>query len=406
MTLAFRLSDLYLIQKEKLAVVLFHTGMLIAFLGSLNPWFMWSLTTLYRIPAAMLLAASYLVSKTMEKPIFTRTDYLLPLLAFLLFVLYEGFSSGGNINNFIMIAFRAVIMFCLFSIDTKRLLGLTTFIAKFMGGILTVSLAGYFLYLTGFPLPGRDAQFGEFYSFTNYYLLLVNDNDLFALVPRFQSYFIEPSHIGSASAFLLFTQRGHWKRWYNIVLFATIAFSFSLGAYVYITAIIFLNLWIKKKKLFKKLLVVLMIFAAAITTAFTYNNGDNLVHDLILLRLEVDDGELAGDNRVTGNFEKDYENFLGSADIVFGRQMEIVEFGNAGYKPFFYDHGLVGIMLIFSFYFIAMWKSSNKRAVVSALIVAILYFIVSAFMLSEKVFISLYAAAYRDDEKPQKIPHD
>jgi hypothetical protein len=149
-----------------------------------------------------------------------------------------------------------------------------------------------------------------------------------------------------------------------------------------------------------------MIFAAAITTAFTYNNGDNLVHDLILLRLEVDDGELAGDNRVTGNFEKDYENFLGSADIVFGRQMEIVEFGNAGYKPFFYDHGLVGSMLIFSFYFIAMWKSSNKRAVVSALIVAILYFIVSAFMLSEKVFILLYAAAYRDDEKPQKIPHD
>ena len=63
--------------------------------------------------------------------------------------------------------------------------------------------------------------------------------------------------------------------------------------------------------MFRKLAITIAFFIAAITTAFTYNGGNNLVHDLILLRLEVNDDKLEGDNRVTGNFEKDYENYIG-----------------------------------------------------------------------------------------------
>lgn len=398
MTWTFRLSDLYLIQKEKLSITLFHISMLIAFLGSLNPWFMWPIGTFYRLPVTILLVISFMVSNTMEKPIYNRTDYLLPLLAFLIFAIYECFSTGRNINAYIMLLFRLPIIYALFRMDSNRLLQLTTFIAKVMGVLLALSLAGHFLYILGFSLPGRSAQFGEFYTFTNYYLFLLDDRNLFTFVPRFNSYFPEPSHIGSAAAFLLFAQWGKWKKWYNIVLIATIFFSFSLASYIYLTAIIFLNLWIEKKQMIKKLCVVIAIFAGGIITAFTYNGGDNLVHDLILLRMEVDDGELAGDNRITGNFEKDYENFLGSSDILFGRQMEEVEFGNAGFKPFFYENGLIGILLIWVFYFLALRNSPNKRAIVSVLIVAALYFYASAFMLIEKVLFPLYAAAYLNRE--------
>ena len=269
-----------------------------------------------------------------------------------------------------------------------------------MGVLLAVSLTGHFLYLLGFPLPGGSTiQLGEFYSFTNHYLFLLDDRNLFTIVPRFNSYFPEPSHVGSAAAFLLFAQRGHWRQWYNIVLFTTIAFSFSLASYIYITAIIFLNLWIEKRDLFRKLAITVAIFVAAIITAFTYNGGENLVHDLIFLRLEVEDDQLAGDNRVTGNFEKDYENFLGSSDILFGRSFDnTVEFGNAGFKVFFYDHGFVGILLVFLFYYVALRNAQNKRAVISVFVVLALYFFPSAYMLLEKILFPMYAVAYCDNK--------
>ena len=402
MTWTFRLSDLYLIRKDTLSVSLFHIGMLIAFLGSMNPWFMWPLGSLYPVPAAAFVVASLAVSYTMNEPVFNRTDYFLPLSAFFVASVYICLSSGSNVNAYIMIVFKAFIVYSLICLDTHRLYNLTTFIAKVMGVLLAASLAGHFLYLLGFPLPGKSVQLGEFYTFTNHYLFLLDDRNLFVIIPRFNSYFPEPSHVGSAAAFLLFAQRGHWRKWYNMVLLATIAFSFSLAAYIYITAIIFLNLWIEKKKMFRKLAITIAFFIAAITTAFTYKGGNNLVHDLILLRLEINDDKLAGDDRVTGNFEKDYENFLESSDILLGRSYDnTFEFGNAGFKVFFYDHGMVGITLVVLFYFFALWNAPNKRAVTAAFIILTLYFIVSAYMFLEKVLFSMYAGAYYD-EKEQK----
>lgn len=406
MTLTFRASDLYLIKKESLATALAFTGFLIAFLGSMSPWFMWSIGNFYPVLSAFFLIGALTVSGTMTEPIFNRSNFLLPTMIFLLFSIYLGFSSGRNLNGFAMILFKMVTFYSLFRLDLQKLQALATFIAKVMGFLLALSLAGHFLYLFGFTLPGKSVQLGEFYSFTNYYLFLLDDRNLFAFVPRFNSYFPEPSHVGSAAAFLLFTQRGKWRKWYNIVLLATIFFSFSLAAFVYLTVIIFLNLWVKKKAMLRKLIVTILVFVGGVMAALFYNGGNNLVHDLILLRLEVDDGKLAGDNRISGNFEKDYENYVSSSDIVFGREYVADEFGNAGYKVFFYDHGLVGIFLLALFYGVALRYSRNKRAVVSAFIVATLYFIVSAFMLYEKVFLPLYAGAFDEEEEDTEPEKD
>lgn len=387
-------SFLYLIDKKRLSVSLFYAGMLISFLGSLNPWFMWPVGSNYPVLACLFLIPAYLLSRTLSAPIFTRTDFLLPAFAFLVFTVYERFSIESNYNGYVMLLFRFTIFFCLFRVNTDRLQQFMTFVCKVMSVLLAVSLAGHFLYLIGFPLPGRDAQFGEFYSYTNHYLFLLDDRNLLTIFPRFNSYFLEPSHIGSAAAFLLFAQRGQWRRWYNLVLLATVFFTFSLGAYIYLVAIVFLNLWISGKRFWGKLLVTLAVLGSATLFTFTYNNGENLVHDLIMLRLEVEDGELAGDNRVTSNFETDYDNFVESSDIIFGRHYEAIEFGNAGYKVFFYENGLVGIILLLAFYVISMMYTTNKRAFISVLIVATLYFIPSAIMLWDNIFFPLYATAY------------
>lgn len=395
MKLSFRLSDLYLIQKDKLATALLYIGMLILFLSSLLPWFLWPIATIYPAIACMFIASSWLLARNCGAPLFTRTNYLLPLFAFLLFTIYERLSTNSNINGYIMLVFRAIDYAALFCLNTEKIQSVITFICKVLATLLGFSLIAHLSYVAGFPMPGgSNIDFGEFYSFTNYYLFILDDRNMFYLFPRFNSYFLEPGHIAAAAAFLLFAQRGQWRKWYNIVLLATIFFSFSLGGYVYLTVIVFLNLWVARKHIARKLILVLGIFTVAIVMTFTYNGGNNLVHDLIMLRLEIDDGEMAGDNRVTGSFDADYENYIQTSDVILGREYKAIEFGNAGYKVFFYDHGIVGIMLILAFYFISMMYTPNKRAFVAALFVATLYFIVTAFMLWENIFLPLYAAAY------------
>ena len=395
MKFAIRTSDLYLIKKEKLATALLYIGMFIAFLGSLNPWFMWSIGNYYPVLFFGFLAGSYMVSRGMkENTIFTRKDFVLPMMTLILFTIYERISMESNINAYIMLLFRYSFFYALFKLDLERLPKLATFICKMMALLLIPSILGFIIYLNGFPLPCRDVQFSEFYSFSNYYLFMIPDSDIFIFFPRFISYFLEPSIIGSACAFLLFTQRGKWRKWYNITLLTTLLLSFSLASYIYLIVIMFFNSWTAGKKMFRKLMAVVAILITATIITFTYNGGDNLMHDLIMLRLEVDDGELAGDNRVTGNFESDYNNFIKSSDVILGRKFEVTEFGNAGYRVFFYENGIVGIILLLVFYSTSMMYSPNIRAVISALIIASLYFGVSAFMLWENIYFSLFTAAY------------
>ena len=395
MKFAIRTSDLYLIKKETLATALLYIGMFIAFLGSLNPWFMWSIGNYYPVLFFGFLAGSYMVSRGMkENTIFTRKDFVLPMMTLVLFTIYERISMESNINAYIMLLFRYSFFYALFKLDLERLPKLATFICKMMALLLIPSILGFIIYLNGFPLPCRDVQFSEFYSFSNYYLFMIPDSDIFIFFPRFISYFLEPSIIGSACAFLLFTQRGKWRKWYNITLLTTLLLSFSLASYIYLIVIMFFNSWTAGKKMFRKLMAVVAILITATIITFTYNGGDNLMHDLIMLRLEVDDGELAGDNRVTGNFESDYNNFIKSSDVILGRKFEVTEFGNAGYRVFFYENGIVGIILLLVFYSTSMMYSPNIRAVISTLIIASLYFGVSAFMLWENIYFSLFTAAY------------
>ena len=116
--------------------------------------------------------------------------------------------------------------------------------------------------------------------------------------------------------------------------------------------------------------------------------------------MEVDEGELAGNNRTTADFDADFENFMQSSDILFGRERQEM-FGDSGYKVFIYDNGFVGLALIILFFFLAYNPSKNRRAKISAWIVTLLIFGVDAFVLWFGRFIPLYCAAYNDLENKE-----
>lgn len=391
-----KVSDLYLIKKETIVISCFEIGMLIAYWGSLNPWFLWPIGSLYIVPAAFFVIISMLVSSTMHENIFSRTDYLLPLTAYIILGYYLLFVNSGNINAFIGSFFQIVVFMSLFMVDKPVLFTLTSFLSKAMACLLIVSIPFYLLYLLGFTFPSTNAQYGDgLYTYTNFYFFLLDDRSI-SIFPRFHSVFLEPGHLGTATVLLLFAQCGYWRKWYNVVLWIATLMTFSLAAYVLSVVIVFLNLWMHGKNIFKKAFLIVCAVAGIVAGSFFYNDGDNLIHDLIVIRLEIDDeGELSGDNRVAGWFEDEYDSYLHSSDVFFGRDYDYSISGNSGYRLYIYENGLIGLFLVILLYLTFLIKAIDNRVLCSVALIAVLCFWVRGYPLWYSVFIPLFALTNR-----------
>ena len=323
---------------------------------------------------------------------YNRSNYLLAIISYIVLVYYQTFVNELNIKSHIFNLFNVCIFYALFKIEENGLRRLSTILAQTMAVLLSVSMPFFALYIIGFPLPSINANFGELYSYSNYFFFLIDDRSLFTIIPRFQAVFLEPGQMGTATALLLLMQSGNWRKWYNIVLIIATLISFSLAAYVLFVIVTFLNLWMQGKNVVKKAIIAVTFIAAVVIGSFYYNSGYNLVHDLIILRLEIEDGKMAGDNRVREDTQAEFETFLQSSDIVFGKNFER-EWGGAGFKMFLLDYGIVGILLLAAFYCISLY-SPNNRAFLSALIIGTLNFIVRDFPLWYAYYIPLLCTSH------------
>lgn len=390
-----RVPKIYLINKQQLVRTLFLVGMLVIYLGSLFPWFFWPLGGFYLAIGAAMFVSAMVIDRHEQYGFFNRQDFLIPMLLYILLSFYIIVVNAESPKNYIINLFHIVIYYTLFRVSTTQLPSVSDFISKAMGWLLLVSMAFFLLYVLGFPLPSVNAQFRDgFYTFSNYFFFLLDDRSLSWIIPRFQGVFLEPGHLGTATSFLLFTQSGKWRRWYNIVLIVATLITFSLSAYVLLTAIIIMNLWVQRKNFIGKLLAVAALFGIIIAGSFVYRDGDNMLHDLILLRLEVDDGELAGNNRVTEDFQSEFDSFLESDDILFGREMDYDISGNSGYQVFIYDNGFVGLILLWTFYLLSMWAAPDRRAWAAVMFIALLAFLARGYLMWYNYYIPFFCVAF------------
>lgn len=394
------LSKFYLIDKKSIMMACFYVGMLIAYYGSLHPWFMWPLKELYVVPASAFLMISYLVSNSMKVTMFSRMDFLWPFAIYVILSYYMVMADDANVFGYIANAFFVAVFFILFKVDRDVLNPLLTVICKSMAILLIVSMFFFFLYLAGFNLPNRSAVFGDNqYSFSNYYFFMIDDRFMLVLIPRFQSVFLEPGHLGSATTLLLMTQMGKWKKWWNVVLIIASVITFSLAAYAILIALIFLSQWVQHKNVIKLLIVPVVLIAVVVGGAMVYNGGDNMVNNMIVSRLEVDEttGDIVGNNRVDKDFEKEFDKYIVSSDAFFGRDMEKnvrVGTGNSGYRVFIYKYGLVGLFILIMFYGFSFRGYVNVRYLVVAVIISVLIFWIRAYPLWFSNFIPLLMTVY------------
>ena len=366
------------IEKERLAWLLFMASALVAYFGSLKPWFMWSLGNYYILVAAFFMVSAMVLSMTLRNQVFTSRGHVFPALFFALFMYYVALVVYKvNFAGIVAYLFHVIFFLGICVVNKRYLRDFGDMASKVMAVIVCISAFGFMLYLLGIGLPYVNAQDpDERYTYNNYFFFLLDDRSAWAVIPRFNCVFLEPGHFGVACVHLLLLQCGKWRKWYNMVLIASMLFTFSLEAYVEFFVLIFGTLWVQRERFARKLVLTLLFISVVVTGAFFYRGGDNLFHDLILIRLEVDEGELAGDNRVTVDFDSAYESYLDSSETIFGVKNPVDMKACSGYKVFIYLHGFFGLGLYMLFFFFVCLRYKDWRMMVLAIAIAFLHFIV------------------------------
>ena len=362
--------------KRDIAIALFTTGIAINIFASIHVMYFWMIEAYCPFVTMPLFIMSVLLSRSTHTPIFTRTDFLLPTLLSLIVQYYQCLVNAQNIVPFIISTASLCMFYCMFRIDKEIAEKSLTKICKVFAGFLIISILFFFLHFIGVNLPNVSVERGN-YSYTNFFFFLLDDRELWnILIPRFNSVFLEPGHMGTTIIMLLATQIGKWKKWYNVVLFVALLMSFSLAAYCLGVMLLFLRLWMLRRKIVLKILGLVSFLGVIVGGSFVYNDGDNMLNNLIVMRLEVSDtgDDFKGNNRVSEDFEKEFESFLGSSDVLFGREMDYEGWGNSGYRVYIYDYGMAGFALFLLFYFFAFRTGRDIRAITTAFVLAMTNF--------------------------------
>lgn len=296
-------------------------------------------------------------------------------LIFLLFINYA-YNYTHNTILFSLISFFNVIslavisMFVILSsIDFK--IKLFRSFEFFMKCICCVSLAGWLLYLLGFPLPHYYSNTSDYYSHEVYYMFVVGvNNSILDLLPRFCGMFLEPGHIGSTCCLLLYINRFNFKDRTNYIYLLPIVLSLSLAAYCLFFIGLCLHCFLKGVHILRYILF-LGAFAGIFTIiGLTYNAGDNILNEKILSRLVFVDGELSGDNRTSMLFDAYFEDWLKDGDIINGYGRRAYSEGNgstnilhgcASYKRFFFVNGIIGSILVMALYLSLFYQYRSRQ---------------------------------------------
>lgn len=237
--------------------------------------------------------------------------------------------------------------------------------------LTAIALVGWIMFLAGIPLPHYTDTSDPYYIHTIYFLFNLNGYPETQIIPRFAGQFLEPGHCGTMCIFILYIEKFNLKKIGNIVLLLGVLLSLSLAAYGLLVGAVILTLYNQRR--YFSLLIMFSLFIAIGLGAMVYNGGDNALNNAIVARLEMDeDGNIAGNNRTSGSFDKAYEKFLQSDSIwlgigadAFGEHedgSDNITMGCASYKRYFFLRGIIGSSFVIFFLLFYLWKYRSKQA--------------------------------------------
>jgi hypothetical protein len=273
------------------------------------------------------------------------------VLFFLLVSLYTMF-AGTEIHEFSYLPLLSLLFISLRPIQQLRIFNyFVTILAVFY----FIGLLSYLLSILGLNIQIGSATAPNMSK--NPYLVFFGHVEESGLpIYRFSGIFDEPGVVGTLNGLILSSIGISTRNIKSIIILLAGLVSFSLAFYIILILFILFNLNFKNIFLAVFILITLILFS-----------GDKF-NDLIISRLAIEDGRLAGDNRTTLVFDEWYEEYLtkGGKDLILGRgkgsfkTIEEVQ-GVSTYKVFIINYGLIGVGLIICFYASCVYFINNSK---------------------------------------------
>jgi hypothetical protein len=273
-------------------------------------------------------------------------------------------SIHSNFYGFIAGFIRSIPVAFVIFLTEKYKIKFIKFFTKSFSIIIGISLLGWILFLFGLLTPFKIINYTELddntylYIFENHYLFLLSTKNIMdAILPRFCGIFLEPGYLGGILAALLFING--WKLKYNVynmILFLALIFTFSLAGYL---LGIFGYIAVQLKNSKRRITFIIAIFAALFVAKIiveNYNNGDNIMNQLIVNRLIFDsnNGNIAGYNRSSSALTKYfYTDFIKSGDLFFGTGLQNpnLKYTDVDWRAFTIKFGIISTLLYFFYLF-------------------------------------------------------
>lgn len=334
---------------------------------SIHPWFLWGVETQYIAVIGALYSIVLLIN---GKIVLVDKSKFAPIVAF--FFLYIWMAKYYNIFGYVESIANWIILIGIISLKEQFKTHLFQFITKWFSILLFVSLLFYFLNILGVPLPHTSRSVGLYNtSISNYYTFVLIDGTY-----RFQSIFLEPGYLTMGVAPLLFLNQYNLKNRYVLIMFIAQLFSFSLAGYLVMAiGYVFIILFSQNTNKIRKILIPLFVFSGFLYASFIIF-GDNLFQDLIMSRLEFENGTIVGNNRSSDYLDFRFQQTLESSDLFFtGSEYdkELSEKGVSGFKLYFVMYGLIGLIIFFWAYLKTFFTFTVKRSIISYGIIMILF---------------------------------
>lgn len=333
-------------EKESNLFRLYTLCIFFLFLDAMFPWYMWE-NKVRMVTILFTLLVSVYVG-LIESVRFCLTKEHVFLSFFLLLSLFWNVIGGdGGWKIYLVMFFIWVYLFSL-KIDNKRFI--LRFITKWTAYLVLISLIFYLLFWVDFVLvqPSIISFNGDQYVCFNYYTFILDAKSVSDFL-RFKSIFMEPGHMTMGVVPLIMANGFDMKNRYVKILVLCELFTLSLAGYITLTiGFLLFNLSLRG---FKNILMGICVLGGIIfliNMAGFYEILDKLIFD----RLEYKDGDIAGNNRVTAEFEKVYQTFIQTSKVWTGDSLiDVTSHGGiSGYKKYLVQNGIIGVVLFFAVY--------------------------------------------------------
>lgn len=259
------------------------------------------------------------------------------------------------------------------------------FITKWFAVLMVPCIITYALVQTNMLSPigtvrlNHDSFYALSYVIRENYIFYVY-SDFYGI--RFNGPFIEPGHLGMMSAFLLFANGFDIKRKENVVIMLTLVLTWSLAGYVLALVGYIFTMYDQRKIQLKQVISFLVVVVIIFLYANFYNDGDNLLNELIFSRLESDEEKgISGNNRVDNEVMLYfYSLFLNEKLLLFGYGNDMYDWlasnrhGGTGIYMYAVRFGLVGSIAAMAFYLLyALFHKTKSIAFLFVIFVLSLF---------------------------------